>query len=190
MLGAARQRGKKQMAKTFLQSEAAQAAVGFVTTAEAQLLAAVERQHAALDLDDPPSQPDPDDRAEEIRTLGIRVIEGTFPEWWVENYTDLDNPAAAAEYADADPDAWSDRKESWAETLRANGMEGSVEELADGAVRSRFGVPLAEFEQLVVEWPEGRQSDEIERIVAAGFSATLEGVERATEEIRDRGAEG
>jgi len=177
---------QRKMVKKFLQSDAAEAVLSILTQTEERLLAAVVDQHEVLGLEGAGEVPDPDQRAGTLRELWLAKVEGRFPEWWVEHYADLENRKEAAQFAAASSEEWATTKEEWADRLRRNGLEGTDDELADGHVRRRYGVPLAEFKRQVVDWPDEREAEELQDVIAGPVERAISGVEAATDHLREQ----
>jgi hypothetical protein len=179
---------QQKMVQRVLDSEAAEAVLTILARTEHRLLTAVVEQHDLLGLDGPAAPLDPEERAERLRGLWEAKMAGEFPAFWVEHYADLDNPEEAAQFAAVDPEEWQTTKREWADRLRRNGLEGDTNELAEGHVRKRYGVGLAEFERVVVEWPDGRASEELQAVLAGPVETAVAGIERANDHLRDREA--
>lgn len=178
---------KRKMARQFIASEKADAVLDVATTTETQLLSELQRTHDLLGLDGLEGVPDPDDRRAQLRQMWLAMIEGRFPEWWVEHCCPrLENPAEAAQYADLSDEEWQEQKAEWAERYRNNDVDGDDDELAEAHIRHRYDVSLRTFRHLVVTWPEGRIADELERVAAAGVQTAYEGLERVNDELADR----
>lgn len=161
----------KSMAKKLLESEHGEVALQILTTAERALLESVREQRRAMGLDDNVDElPSREDRAEQLRQLALAAIADEFPQHYVETYlrTRLDHVDDATQYADLDEDEWQTQKQQWADDLRDQGATGPDDALAGRFVEMRFGVSLDEFRELVVHWPEGREAQEMENIVASG----------------------
>ena len=120
------------------------------------------------------------ERIERLHELAREAAtDGEAIEWWLsERYGDhLDNPEAAAEYAEMDADQWDDQISRWAEYYRNKGYGGDStdRELAAQHVDQTQGVELDWFESAVVDLDRG----EVLRQLLAG---NLESIEYA---IRD-----
>jgi len=58
--------------------------------------------------------------------------------------------------------------------------------LAQGHVRKRYGVGLSEFERVVVEWPEGRQGEELQAVMAGPVQRAVGGIEHVNDHLRQQ----
>jgi hypothetical protein len=183
--GGGRAAMQRKMAETFLQSDAAEAVLTILTRTENRLLEAVVEQHHLLDVDGPTDVPDPEDRAGRLRALWQAKIAGEFPAFWVEHYADLAHPEEAAQYADADPEEWQTTKTEWADRYRRNGMTGTDDELAGAHTKTRYDVGLDEFERVVVEWPDGREGDELQDVIAGPVETAITGIEQVNDHLRE-----
>lgn len=181
--------GKEAMQRKLgrkLVDEYGDAMLGVLTTVEHRLLEAVADQHDALDLA-AVGVPEPEARADRLRELWLAQFEGRFPAFWVEHYADLENPEEAAQFADLDAEEWETTKAEWADRYRRNGMDlDDDDELAAAHTTARYGVTLAEFEQVVVEWPEDRQGEELQDVIAGPVERAISGIEAATDHLRER----
>lgn len=174
----------KKVARKLLESEQGKVALRILTTAEHALLQSVREQREAMGLDgDLEDLPSGDDRAEQIRQLALAAIADEFPRHYVETYLGhrLDLVDEAAEYADIDEDEWTDQKQRWADDLRDEGATGSDDDLAARFVEMRYGVPIEDFYRQVVDWPDGREAQEIENIVASGVKTANHAINVHTE---------
>ena len=172
---------KRAMARRFLKSNQAEALIGILTEIERALIASVEEQHEALGLDGFGNLPDTDDRAAELRQLALAKLDGSLPEYIVENYDDhLENADEAAQFAGIEADEWAEQKEQWAQDYREQGMDAPDEALVDAHLRARYGVDLETFENLVVNWSDKREAAELENILASGFRTAKDGIEQTT----------
>lgn len=177
---------QRKMAEKFLESDAADALLSILTTVERRLVAAVVEQHDLLGVDGIDEVPDPDERRERLRALWEAKMSGAFPAFWVEHYSDLENAGEAAQFADEAAEEWETTKGEWAARYRRQSMEGSDEELANAHTRARYGVPLDEFERVVIEWPDDRHGDELQAVIAGPVVAAIEGIEASNDHLRER----
>ncbi|QSG06461.1 hypothetical protein [Halapricum desulfuricans] len=178
----------KKMARKLLESEQGKVALQILTTAERTLLQSVREQREAMGLDgDLDELPSKEDRAEQIRQLALAAIADEVPRHYVETYLRdrLDHVDEAAEYADLDEDEWVAQKERWADQLRAQGATGSDEALAARFVEMRYDVPIEEFYQFIVDWPESREAQEIEAIVTSGLKSANQTINAHTEILEE-----
>lgn len=177
---------QRKMAEKFLESDAAEALLSILTTVERRLVAAVVEQHDLLDVDGLDEVPDPDERAARLRSLWQAKMSGEFPAWWVEHYADLEHPGEAAQFANEAAEEWETTKGEWAARYRRQDMEGSDEELANAHTQARYGVPLDEFERVVIEWPDERHGDELQAVIAGPVEAAIGGIEASNDHLRER----
>lgn len=185
--------GKRETVKRLLKSEKGAAALSILVEAEQTLIASVLEQHETLGITeiDTSDLPSKDDRVSQLQAVALAKIEGRFPAHFVETYFDgrLDHASEAAQFADLDDDEWTAKKAEWAASLRDQGVDGGDEELARAHARTRYGIDLDEFEALVVNWPDGRETDELKGILASGVQLANEGINETTRILEEADVE-
>lgn len=174
---------KKRATKKLIRSNVGEGVLETIATIEVSLAQLVAEQHALLGLDeiDADSLPEKEQRVEQLREAALASVDGRFPEWWVRNCSGLTNPDRAARFADADE--WRAIKERWANSYD---REASVDELANAHTKTLHDVDAETFRRTVVEWPEGRTTQEFHSLATANFDAIHDALERANEDLRNR----
>lgn len=187
-LGGMKQQGMEQAARRFLEGERGTALLSVLATAERALLEEIVTQHELLGVEEIGALPTEEDRVEMLRELALAKLDGSLPAMWVEHFAPIEAREQAAAIADVDD--WQAVKERWADAHRDRGAEGDVEQLADAHTRAVHGVDLETFEEIVVEWPDGREGAALEQVVASGVRAAHHGLEASNERLQELADDG
>jgi hypothetical protein len=191
MFGISKMRELQTMAQNPHESEMAQAFASIVANVEHDLLDAVEDLHDALDVDEPLRVDGTrDERVERLLDLAEAAGNGDLEGYWFREVADLEQPDEAAEFAGLTGEAWTEQIEEWAAMYRDLRPEKFEEmddrEIAAWHVDGEHGVPLEEFEREVVGYSRKRA---LKGALAGNLTAGIQGVRRATEAARNRGAD-
>lgn len=173
----------RKLAGHLVDSEAVEGLCNVIATVERAQLEAVQDLHDAVDVEMIDSLPDVDDRRDELQSLIAAMMGGDLEE----QIPDLvDAPADEIEpYVAMDADEWDDQIEEWARTYRERApgeLDQSDRDLADQHVRTKWGLDLATFERLIVNFDAAETA---EFVFTGNLKAVERGIERATEEVSD-----
>ena len=120
---------------------------------------------------------DVEERADQLEAMAEAAATQDLEGWYFEEFAPeyLNEPENAAEYAGMGGDSWENQIAAWATAYRSQSPEAESfedRELASLHVEHKFGVPIEEFEQNVVDWSPG---EGIETVLTAHLT-TVESV--------------
>lgn len=184
-----KQKQAEMLAEQLVESEAIEELCRVIATMERRQLAAVADLHEELDVAMIDDLPDVEERREELQVLIRALMGGDLQEVFLER---IDLPSEEVEpYLGLDDGEWQAQIEEWAQRYRSQApgaVQGRTDrDLARQHVRNKWDVDLATFEAMIV----GFDPAETAELVFTGNMQTVrQGIERATEEVRDGESDG
>jgi hypothetical protein len=173
----------KRMASGIADSDGLREMTTMLAKIEREQSRAVRRLADATGHDkDPGSGMEIDDRAEQLAEALAALVTDDYRSWWIDNVapTLLKDTDGIDKHlgVGSESDDWADQVASWAsKTREASNRDLSAysdRDLAAAHLRSKRGVDLEAYENVVVDWDSGRSA---ERVIAGPLENTATAVD-------------